>query len=91
MIKSLIKKRSVRVNGVMTSISLEEAFYVGLKEIAAAQDKDISEVVAAIDDARLDEESPNNLSSAIRLAVLDHYRTLAHEKKRVGATLGSAG
>lgn len=86
MIKSLIKKRSVRVNGIMTSVSLEEAFYGGLKEIALAQDKDIGEVVAAIDDARRDEASPNNLSSAIRLAVLDHYRALAHERAGRGGS-----
>jgi predicted DNA-binding ribbon-helix-helix protein len=70
--KSLVVKRSIVIAGHKTSVSLEDAFWKGLKEIAADRDLTLSEMVAAIDTGR-----PNgNLSSAIRLFVLDHYRTM---------------
>jgi predicted DNA-binding ribbon-helix-helix protein len=70
--KSLVTKRSIVIAGHKTSVSLEDAFWKGLKEIASDRDLTLSEMVAAIDSGR-----PNgNLSSAIRLFVLDHYRTL---------------
>jgi len=68
--KSPVVKRSIVIAGHKTSVSLEDAFWDSLKEIAAARDKTLSDVVAAIDDAR----SQGNLSSAIRLYVLDHFR-----------------
>jgi predicted DNA-binding ribbon-helix-helix protein len=70
MMKSPVVKRSIVIAGHKTSVSLEDAFWDSLKEIAAARDKTLSDVVAAIDDAR----SQGNLSSAIRLYVLDHFR-----------------
>src|SRR5262249_33944704 len=51
---------------------LEDAFWKGLKEIAAGRDLTLSEMVSAIDTGR----ASGNLSSAIRLFVLDHYRTM---------------
>jgi predicted DNA-binding ribbon-helix-helix protein len=68
--KSLITKRSIVVGGKKTSVSLEEAFWNGLKEIALHRNLTLSELVSAIDGQRLHA----NLSSAIRLFVLDHYR-----------------
>lgn len=68
--KSPVVKRSIVIAGHKTSISLEDAFWKGLKEIAAARHQTLSEMVAAIDHDRQD----GNLSSAIRLFVLDHYR-----------------
>ena len=64
-------KRSVVVDGHKTSVSLEDAFWDALKEIATVRSATLSEVVAGIDASR----SQGNLSSAIRLFVLDHYRT----------------
>ena len=49
---------------------LEDAFWKGLKEIANGQDLTLSDLVASIDTDR----RHGNLSSAIRLYVLDHYR-----------------
>ena len=69
--KSPIVKRSIVIAGHKTSVSLEDAFWKGLKEIAAARNLTLSEIVAAIDSAR----AQGNLSSALRLFVLDHYRT----------------
>jgi|SRR4030081_2336344 predicted DNA-binding ribbon-helix-helix protein len=70
--KSPVVKRSIVIAGHKTSVSLEEAFWKGLKEIASGRDRTLSAMVATIDSGR----AHGNLSSAIRLFVLDHYRNL---------------
>ena len=69
--KSPVVKRSIVIAGHKTSVSLEDAFWKGLKEIAGERDMTLSELVASIDSDR----RHGNLSSAIRLFVLDHYRS----------------
>jgi predicted DNA-binding ribbon-helix-helix protein len=66
-------KRSVVINGHKTSVSLEEPFWSAIKEIAAAERKTVSELVKFIDQGRSADRA-GNLSSAIRLYVLDRYR-----------------
>lgn len=73
--KSPVVKRSIVIAGHKTSVSLEDAFWRGLKEIAATRDMTLSDLVATIDGGR----HHGNLSSAIRLFVLDHYRNRAGE------------
>jgi predicted DNA-binding ribbon-helix-helix protein len=68
--KSPVVKRSIVIAGHKTSVSLEDAFWQGLKQIAAERDVTLSDMVAAIDTER----RQGNLSSAIRLFVLDYYR-----------------
>ena len=68
--KSPVVKRSIVIAGHKTSVSLEDAFWRGLKEIASGRDMTLSDLVAAIDAER----QHGNLSSAIRLYVLDFYR-----------------
>ena len=68
--KSPIVKRSIVIGGHKTSVSLEDAFWQGLKEIALGQRNTLSNTVAEIDRAR----QQSNLSSAIRLFVLDRLR-----------------
>ena len=68
--KSPVVKRSIVIAGHKTSVSLEDAFWKGLKEIASGRDLTLSEMVSAIDTGR----ASGNLSSAIRLFVLDYYR-----------------
>ena len=68
--KSQVVKRSVVIDGHKTSICLEDAFWKGLKEIAASRNIPLSDLVSTIDNER----QHGNLSSAIRLFVLDHYR-----------------
>ena len=68
--KSRVVKRSLVVDGHKTSVSLEEAFWNRLREIAAARDVTLSTLVGQIDADR----QFANLSSAIRLFVLDVYR-----------------
>jgi len=74
--KSLVVKRSIVIAGHKTSVSLEEPFWSGLKEIAARRDASLSEVVATIDRDR----ELANLSSAIRLFVLGFYRNRLAER-----------
>ena len=69
--KSGIIKRSVVIDGHKTSVSLEEQFWGGLKEIARAQSVTLSKMVAGVDSTR----QQGNLSSALRLFVLDQVRT----------------
>jgi predicted DNA-binding ribbon-helix-helix protein len=71
--KSPVVKRSIVIAGHKTSVSLEDAFWRGLKEIAARRDMTLSDLVASIDTGR----GGGNLSSAIRLYVLEHYRAAA--------------
>ena len=73
--KSSVVKRSIVIGGHKTSISLEDTFWIELKDIAQAQRLTLSELVAKIDSVR----KQNNLSSAIRLFVLDHFQ---NENKR---------
>jgi len=75
--KSLVIKRSVVVAGHKTSVSLEDAFWKGLKEIASERDLTLSELIGAIDSER----EYGNLSSALRLFVLSFYRTQLSEIK----------
>ena len=80
---SPVRKRSVVINGHRTSISLEDAFWNALREIASTKDVTLSALVTQIDDDRQMHKQVN-LSSAIRLAVLDYYRSGAELKRRVG-------
>jgi predicted DNA-binding ribbon-helix-helix protein len=75
----LIVKHSVVIEGHKTSVSLEEPFWSSLKEIAATDGKSLSQVVSAIDKHR-DVLRRGNLSSAIRLHVLERYRPQAIKK-----------
>ena len=69
--KSPVVKRSIVIAGHKTSVSLEDAFWTCLKEIANGRDMTLSDLVATIDTDR----RHGNLSSAIRLFVLDYYRS----------------
>jgi predicted DNA-binding ribbon-helix-helix protein len=70
--KSTIRKRSIVLAGHQTSVSLEDAFWNELREIASGRDESVSDLIAIIDADR--QHSNSNLSSAIRLFVLEFYR-----------------
>jgi predicted DNA-binding ribbon-helix-helix protein len=72
--KSSIVRRSVVIGGHKTSVSLEEPFWTDLKTIARAQHLTLSALLVQIDETR----QQSNLSSAIRVFVLHHFR-LAQE------------
>jgi predicted DNA-binding ribbon-helix-helix protein len=69
--KSSVVKHSIVIDGHKTSVSLENAFWSELKEIAHANHATLSALVAKIDATR----QHGNLSSAIRLFVLEYFRT----------------
>ena len=66
-----MRKRSVTIDGHRTSVSLEDAFWAELGAIADARGLSLNALVAEIDHARV---APGNLSSALRLYVLDEMR-----------------
>jgi predicted DNA-binding ribbon-helix-helix protein len=68
--KSTVVKRSVKIDGHTTSVSLEDAFWKALKEIAGGRNMTVAELVTSINTTR----EHANLSSAIRLFILDHFR-----------------
>jgi predicted DNA-binding ribbon-helix-helix protein len=73
--KSSVVKRSIVIDGHKTSVSLEDAFWSDLKEIAHVQQETLSNLVAKIDETR----RHGNLSSAIRLYVLEYFRNQGHK------------
>jgi predicted DNA-binding ribbon-helix-helix protein len=74
--KSQIAKRSIVIEGHKTSVSLEDAFWSTLKDIAHERGQTLSHLIAAIDKDRHE----GNLSSAIRLFVLARYRPAIIER-----------
>jgi predicted DNA-binding ribbon-helix-helix protein len=77
--KSTVVKRSVVLAGHKTSVSLEDPFWEGLKEIAKAKRQSLSDLVSGIDTDR----EHANLSSAIRLFVLNHHQAQAARSSAV--------
>lgn len=70
---SPVLKRSVVIGGHKTSVSLEDEFWSGLKEIAAGRNMTLSDLVATVERGR----DNGNLSSSLRLFVLESYRQRA--------------
>jgi predicted DNA-binding ribbon-helix-helix protein len=71
--KSAIVKRSVVIGGQKSSVSLEDSFWAALKELAREQNVPLCELITGINARR----SAGNLSSALRLFVLEHFRECA--------------
>ncbi|NYZ15745.1 ribbon-helix-helix domain-containing protein [Azospirillum sp. RWY-5-1] len=67
-----MKKRSVLISGHPTSVSLEEEFWDALKEVARRRNLSVNALIEAIDATR-----SGNLSSAIRVHILNAYRAAA--------------
>ena len=74
--KSLVVKRSIFLASHKTNVSLEDDFWNALKEIAGNRHVTLSELVGSIKAQRQN----SNLSSALRLFVLEYYRSKAAEK-----------
>ncbi|MGB7836276.1 MAG: ribbon-helix-helix domain-containing protein [Xanthobacteraceae bacterium] len=75
--KSRVMKRSARVNGRNTCVSLEGEFWTALKEIATTQKVGISKLISTIDSQR----QSDNLSSAIHVYVVSYYRERGDAKR----------
>ena len=67
-------KRSVMIAGHATSISLEPVFWDALREAAEADRLPLNAIVARIDAARIEAETPANLASAIRVWLFERAR-----------------
>ncbi len=63
-------KRSLTIAGHRTSISLEEAFWTALQDVARKHGKPVASLIFQIDAKR----GKTNLSSAIRVFLLEHFR-----------------
>ena len=75
---SLVLKRSVVLSGHKTSISLEEPFWQALREIAAEREMTTSALLNSIASKRVE----GNLSSALRVAVLEHFRAICQKEMK---------
>jgi predicted DNA-binding ribbon-helix-helix protein len=75
--KSVAVTRSIVIGGHKINFTLEEPIWAGLKEIAQCDHQTLSKLVGKIDSER----HIGNLSSALRMFVLDYFRT--HEGSRV--------
>src|SRR5437660_1746159 len=82
--KSQPLKRSIVISGRRTAISLEDEFADALREIAAERGVTMSALVSMIDTSR----AKSNLSSAIRLFVLHHFRAQADGGKGLTTAQG---
>ncbi len=67
--ESQLKKRSVRIAGHETSITLEDEFWDVLRSIAQEQDISINQLISNIDEGR-----NSNLSSALRVYILQYLQ-----------------
>jgi predicted DNA-binding ribbon-helix-helix protein len=72
-VNSTVKKHSILIGRRITSISLEDVFWTSLQQIARGRQVTRSELIASLDAARKN----TNLSSAIRVFILNHYRSMA--------------
>ena len=70
---SPVKKRSIVIGCHRTSVSLEDDFWTSLRQIARGRQVTISHLIASLDAAR----ENSNLSSTIRVFILDHYCAMA--------------
>ena len=70
----MVRKYSVTLHGHRTSFSLEEEFFVALRELADARSRSLASLIAEVDDQRPDSY---NLSSALRVFVLKAAQTRA--------------
>lgn len=88
---STIRKRSIKIKGHITSISLEDEFWEALKEMAVDRQTTRMGLAAEIDAQR---PACSSLSSALRVAVLEHERSrsaaLIRDKIAVNRDLAEA-
>ncbi len=64
-----MNKRSVRIAGHNTSITLEDEFWTAIKDIAHDRKLSVNQLILEIDEKR-----EGNLSSALRLYVLQYLQ-----------------
>ena len=70
-VNARLRKRSVRIAGHLTSVSMEEVFWNALREIASKREISVNALVTEIDRTR-----DGNLSSALRVYVFENTRNI---------------
>jgi predicted DNA-binding ribbon-helix-helix protein len=78
MTPSPVLKRSVVLSGHKTSVSLEEPFWQALREIATARGLTVRALISLVDEKR----EQGNLSSALRVFVLEHFRAICQKETK---------
>ena len=78
MMPSPVLKRSVVLSGHKTSVSLEEPFWQALREIARERGITMSALINSIASKRVE----GNLSSAVRVFVLEHFRAARQKETK---------
>lgn len=73
----LAKKRSVKINGARTTVSLEDQFWIALKEIAAEHGWTVIDFIEEINRNC----GAGNLSSALRVHFLKYYQRASRNKE----------
>lgn len=77
--KTAVIKRSIKINGCKTSVSLKNEFWEALHEIARRENIALSTLVEQISQHR----DNVNLSSAIRVFVFNHFRAAAKNEAKL--------
>jgi predicted DNA-binding ribbon-helix-helix protein len=75
--RSAVLRRTIEISGRRTSVSLENAFWDALQDIAAARGKTRPGLIAQVS-----KREHTNLSSALRLFVVGYYRQRTQLKQR---------
>ena len=78
-------RQSIRLGGRTTTVTLENAFWLGLKEIAHRRRMKVSDLVREIGAKR----QHSNFSSELRLFVLEFYRKQANPERKSYCGRGS--
>src|SRR5262249_50284675 len=79
-LKSQNGKRSVVIAGRQSSVCLEDAFWIGLKEAAISRDIPLAEIITEIAEG-VAERNQINVSSALRTYVLEFYREQVRQQQ----------
>ena len=69
-----VKKRSIKIDGHTTSISLEDEFWDALKQLSEDKNISLAQLVSDIDTAR---PAAQGLSSALRVYILQQTQKKA--------------
>ncbi|RZO66579.1 MAG: aryl-sulfate sulfotransferase [Parvularculaceae bacterium] len=65
-----MEKRSISIAGHRTSVALEREFWRALEHLASAQSMTLPKLIARVDTARIAQQDPPGLASALRVFVL---------------------
>jgi predicted DNA-binding ribbon-helix-helix protein len=84
----MLRKHSATLHGHRTSFTLEDAFWDALRNIAATREIPLARLIAEVDDSRSD---GSNLSSALRVFVLDAVRSQGRAQSQDLARLQDSG